>query len=41
VGGSKAEVEKNAEPLIEYCKVKGYTYSDRLHIRIWDEVHGV
>ena len=41
VGGSKAEVEKNAEPLIEYCKVKGYTYSDRLHIRIWDEVSGV
>jgi len=41
VGGSKAEVERNAEPLIEYCKVKGYTYSDRLHIRIWDEVHGV
>jgi len=41
VGGSKAEVEKNAEPLIEYCKMKGYTYSDRLHIRIWDEVHGV
>ena len=41
VGASKAEVEKNAEPLIEYCKVKGYTYSDRLHIRIWDEVHGV
>ena len=41
VGGSKAEVEKNAEPLIEYCKVKGYIYSDRLHIRIWDEVHGV
>ncbi len=41
VGGSRAEVERNAEPLIEYCKVKGYTYSDRLHIRIWDEVHGV
>ena len=41
VGGSKAEVERNAEPLIEYCKVKGYTYSDRLHIRIWDEVNGV
>ena len=41
VGASKAEVEKNAEPLIEYCKIKGYTYSDRLHIRIWDEVHGV
>lgn len=41
VGGSKAEVERNALPLIEYCKSKGFTYSDRLHIRIWDEVHGV
>lgn len=41
VGGSKAEVESNALPLIEYCKSKGFTYSDRLHIRIWDEVHGV
>jgi len=41
VGSSRAEVEKNALPLIEYCKTKGYTYSDRLHIRIWDEVHGV
>ena len=41
VGASKVEVERNALPLIEYCKSKGFTYSDRLHIRIWDEVHGV
>ncbi len=41
VGSSRAEVEKNALPLIEYCKSKGYTYSDRLHIRIWDQTHGV
>ena len=41
VGGSKAEVERNALPLIEYCKVKNYTYSDRLHIRIWDQTSGV
>jgi organic radical activating enzyme len=41
VGGSRREVERNAMPLIEYCKTNGYTYSDRLHIRIWDEVHGV
>jgi len=41
VGGSKAEVEKNTEPLIEFCKAKGYNFSDRLHIRIWDKNKGV
>ena len=41
LGGSKAEVEKNTEPLIEFCKSKGYSFSDRLHIRIWNENKGV
>ncbi len=41
LGGSKEEVEKNTEPLIEFCKSKGYTFSDRLHIRIWDKNKGV
>lgn len=41
VGGSRAEVEKNTEPLIEFCKAKGYNFSDRLHIRIWDVNKGV
>lgn len=41
LGGSKAEVEKNTEPLIEFCKSKGYNFSDRLHIRVWDENKGV
>jgi len=41
VGGSKKEVERNTEPLIEFCKSKGYNFSDRLHIRIWDENKGV
>jgi organic radical activating enzyme len=41
VGGSKQEVEANTEPLIEFCKTKGYNFSDRLHIRIWDENKGV
>ncbi len=41
LGGSKAEVEANTEPLIEFCKSKGYSFSDRLHIRIWDENKGV
>ena len=41
LGGSKAEVEANSEPLIEFCKEKGYNFSDRLHIRIWDQNKGV
>ena len=41
VGGSKKEVEKNTLAVIEYCKEKGYRYSDRLHIRVWDENKGV
>ena len=41
LGGNKAEVEANTQPLIEFCKAKGYNFSDRLHIRIWDENKGV
>ncbi len=41
LGGSKEEVDKNTEPLIEFCKAKGYNFSDRLHIRIWDQNKGV
>ncbi len=40
-GGSKDEVESNTEAVIEYCKAKGFRYSDRLHIRIWDQNKGV
>jgi len=41
VGGDKRSIEANALMLIEYCKEKGYIYSDRLHIRIWDDNKGV
>ena len=41
VGASKREVEANTEPLIEFCKAKGYNFSDRLHIRVWDINKGV
>ena len=40
-GGSKEEVEYHCESVIEYCKTQGYVYSDRLHIRIWDDNKGV
>jgi organic radical activating enzyme len=41
LGADRVEVEKNTEPLIEFCKAKGYNFSDRLHIRIWDINKGV
>ena len=41
VSSSKKELEKNSLPLIEYCKQKGYIFSDRLHIRVWNEINGV
>ena len=41
LGGTKAQIEANTEPLIEFCKAKGYNFSDRLHIRIWDANKGV
>jgi len=41
LGGNRADVEANTEALIEFCKAKGYNFSDRLHIRIWDENKGV
>ena len=40
-GGSRAEIESNTQAVIEYCKEHGFTYSDRLHIRIWDQNKGV
>ncbi len=40
-GGSKTELEDHSEAVIEYCKRKGYVYSDRLHIRLWDQNKGV
>ena len=41
VGGTKAEVERNTQALVEFCKAKGYIFCDRLHIRIWDANKGV
>lgn len=41
LGGDKTQIEANTEPLIEFCKSKGYNFSDRLHIRIWDQNKGV
>ncbi len=41
LGGSAEEVNINCEAVIDLCKKEGYTYSDRLHVRIWDSNRGV
>jgi 7-carboxy-7-deazaguanine synthase len=38
---SRKNLEERCENVIEFCKQEGYNYSDRLHIRIWDEIQGV
>ncbi|WP_373071267.1 7-carboxy-7-deazaguanine synthase QueE [Sulfurimonas sp.] len=41
VAQDKKELEQNTPALIEYCKDKGYNFSDRLHMRVWDKEKGV
>ena len=41
VASDKKELEQNSMELIEYCKDRGYNFSDRLHMRIWDKEKGV
>ena len=41
LGDNKTEIEVNTEPLIEFCKAKGYNFSDRLHIRVWNTEKGI
>ena len=41
LGDSKAQIEKNSPKLVEFCKLKGYNFGDRLHIRIWDKERGI
>lgn len=38
---SRKNLEQRCENVIEFCKEQGFIYSDRLHIRIWDEIQGV
>lgn len=41
LGETKKEVEKNAKSVYEFCLKYGFRYSDRLHIRIYDNLRGV
>jgi organic radical activating enzyme len=40
-GDSNDEIVKNSLYVIELCVKHGFKYSDRLHIRIWDNKRGV
>lgn len=41
IADTKEMLEKNAPSMVEFCQKYGYRYSDRLHLRIWDNKRGV
>jgi len=41
LGGTMDTLTYNAESVINLCIKKGFNYSDRLHIRIWNSKQGV
>jgi len=41
LGETREVLVDHAKPVIELCIKKGFKYSDRLHIRIWDNQAGV
>ncbi|QCT94095.1 7-carboxy-7-deazaguanine synthase QueE [Caminibacter mediatlanticus TB-2] len=41
LGASKEELEKNAKFVFDFCLKNGYSYSDRIHIRLFGKKKGV
>jgi organic radical activating enzyme len=41
LGDTAEKIDKNSEAVINLALEKGYKYSDRLHIRVWDNKRGV
>jgi organic radical activating enzyme len=41
MGDTALDIDKNSLSVIELCIKKGYKYSDRLHIRVWNNKRGV
>lgn len=41
LGGDIQSLKHNEEDVVQFCLKKGYCYSDRLHIRIWNDKQGV
>ena len=40
-GRTKIEIESKEEMLIQLCMIHGFRYSDRMHVRLWDDKRGV
>jgi organic radical activating enzyme len=41
LGDTAEKIDKNAQSVINLALEKGYKYSDRLHIRVWNNKRGV
>ena len=41
LGDTAKTIDTNSKSVIEYALEKGYKYTDRLHIRVWDNKRGV
>jgi len=41
LGASKEELSTNAKSVFEFCVAEGYSYSDRVHIRVFDKKRGI
>ena len=41
IGNTEQILKENSEAVVKFCLDMGYIYSDRLHIRIWDNLTGV
>ena len=41
MGENKQELEENAEIVLNECIKRQFYYSDRLHIRVYDNLRGV
>jgi 6-pyruvoyltetrahydropterin 2'-reductase len=40
-GQNRKELERNSKSVISFCVKNGYNYTDRIHIRLWDDKRGV
>ena len=41
LGENEEKLKKNALALVKFCLENGYNYSDRIHIRLWEDKEGV
>ncbi|MDR0579709.1 MAG: 7-carboxy-7-deazaguanine synthase QueE [Campylobacteraceae bacterium] len=41
LGKNKKELETNSKSVISFCIKNGYNYTDRIHVRLWNDKRGV